>query len=144
MKRTKYILSALIFGLSILGVTETKAQSNSMAHNLAIIEAGYQVDANHKYVKRFESLLEKLDQKYPENEEQIGNISANVKKILREEKGIEETLTNIMEGMNLVFSGTSPVKYSEAVSSYIVLRDNEYNHDKAVSGLTKVLNAMNN
>ncbi len=140
----KYILSTVIFNIALFGFSELKAQTNSMAYNLAVIEAGYKVDTNHNYVKRFKSLLEKLDGKYEENEEEIGNISANVKKILEEEKGIEETLTNIMEGMNLVFGSTASVKYAEAVSSYIILRDNGYNHDKAVDGLKNVLNSMNN
>ncbi|MEX0662513.1 MAG: hypothetical protein WD137_12045 [Balneolaceae bacterium] len=137
-------MSTVIFSIALFGFSELKAQTNSMPYNLAVIEAGYKVETNHNYVKRFESLLEKLDGKYEENEEEIGNISANVKKILEEEKGIEETLTNIMEGMNLVFSSTASVKYAEAVSSYIVLRDNGYNHDKAVDGLKNVLNSMNN
>lgn len=139
MSKTILIFSSLVLILSLFQTSELKAQTNSTAQSLANIEAGYQVDSNHKFVKRFESLLEKLDPKYEENEEEIGNITINVHKILLKEKGIEESMIKIMEGMNLLFSGTASVNYAEAVSSYIVLRDNGYTHNKAVRSLKNIL-----
>jgi hypothetical protein len=91
-------------------------------------------------VKRFRSVLNQLASKYPENQQQIGDMTAKAYQIL-EGKGVSESLLNIMEGMNLVCPTHSPkgYNYSTTISMYMVLRDTGRSHQNTIEDMADIL-----
>lgn len=62
---------------------------------------------------------------------------------LLKKNGIEESLLNIMEGMNQLFSKKiENQKYAEYVSAYVTLRNKGRSHSDAILGLQEVLRGM--
>jgi hypothetical protein len=139
MEKLKVIL---LFSLSILlfGISNISAQS--IAYKLATLEKDGYVSENDLMVKRFDNLLGQLDNKYVENEQQLGDMTYKAKQLL-EERGIKESMIKMMEGMNLLFNQKlENQKYAEYISSYIVLRTKGQNHDEAVKGLQELLKSL--
>lgn len=102
---------------------------------------GY-VSEDNLIVKRFDNLLGQLDNKYVENEQQLGDMTYKAKQLL-EERGIKESMIKMMEGMNLLFNQKlENQKYAEYISSYIVSRTKGQNHDEAVKGLQELLKSL--
>jgi len=123
---------------------EVKPQpkSESLEYKLATIEKGY-VSRDDIIIARFRSLLEQLDAKFIENKTQISDMSVGAQKLLREEEGIKESLLNIMEGMNRLFSSESAnLKYSEYAAAYMVLRTKGQSHHEAIEGLRAILQTL--
>jgi len=117
-------------------------KQESMEYMLATIEKGY-VSRDDPIIARFRSLLEQLDAKFIENKTQIGDMSVAAQKLLREEEGIKESLLNIMEGMNQLFSSESTnLKYPEYASAYMVLRRKGQSHHEAIEGLRAILQTL--
>ena len=116
--------------------------SRPIEESLAIID-GVQFDAIK--VNRFRSVLKQLASKYPENQQQIGDMTAKAYQIL-EGKGVSESLLNIMEGMNLVFPERSPIRgynYSMTLSMYMALRDKGESHQNTLTTMADVLGNPN-
>jgi hypothetical protein len=117
-------------------------KSESLEYKLATIEKGY-VSRDDIIIVRFRSLLEQLDAKFVENKMQISDMSVAVQKLLKEQEGIKESLLNIMEGMNRLFSSESAnLKYSEYAAAYMVLRRKGQSHYEAVEGLKAILQTL--
>lgn len=118
---------------------DPQSESKSMEYMLACIDVGYYLPRNDTSIERFRALLQQLDVKFIEDENQIGDMSVSTKFLLRDD-GIQESLLNIMEGMNQLFSGKSEdVKYAEYTSLYMGMRKKEYSHDNAIKGLKMLL-----
>lgn len=116
-----------------------QSESESMEYMLACIDAGYYVPRDDASVEKFRTLLHQLDEKFIENERQIGDTSVSTKFLLRD-NGIQESLLNIMEGMNQLFSSKPEnIKYAEYTSIYLGMRKKEYSHDNAIKGLKTFL-----
>jgi len=115
--------------------------NESMDYMLASIDAGYYLLRDDPSIKKFKNLLGKLDEKFIENETQIGDISVSTKFQLRD-AGIQESLLNIMEGMNELFSGTpKDISYTEYATLYMDLRKKKYSHNNAIKGLKVLIQA---
>jgi len=109
--------------------------NESMEYMLASIDAGHYILRDDVSIEKFRTLLKQLDEKFVEDETQIGDISVSTKFQLRD-VGIQESLLNIMEGMNQLFSDTQEdIKYAEYTTLYLGLRKKEYLHDNAIKGL---------
>ena len=109
--------------------------NESMEYMLASIDAGRYILRDDVSIEKFRALLKQLDEKFIEDETQIGDISVSTKFQLRD-VGIQESLLNIMEGMNQLFSDTQEdIKYAEYTTFYLGLRKKEYSHDNAIKGL---------
>jgi len=110
-------------------------ENESMEYMLASIDAGHYILRDDASIEKFRTLLQKLDEKFVEDKIQIGDISVSTKFQLRD-AGITESLLNIMEGMNQLFSDTQEdIKYAEYTTLYLGLRKKEYLHDNAIKGL---------
>lgn len=121
--------------------TSTGAEP-SIGFKLATIDGGGSITEESPSVRRFASLLESLESQYPESQQEIADMSVRAQQILNE-KGITESILNIMEGMNRIGpSNTVNSKYQEVVASYLVLRDKSQSHDEAVSGMSAVLSGL--
>lgn len=119
----------------------SKVQSSSIEYMLATIDKGY-VSRDDISIARFRSLLQQLDVKFVESKKQIGDMSVTAQNLLKEE-GVKESLMNIMEGMNQLFSGTPEnLKYAEYASAYVVLRSKGQSHDEAIGGLRAILQGL--
>ena len=115
--------------------------NESMEYMLASINAGHYLSRENPSIKKFKNLLGKLDAKFIENETQIGDISVSTKFQLRD-AGIQESLLNIMEGMNQLFSSTQKdINYAEYAMLYMGLRKKEYSHNNAIKGLKVLIQA---
>jgi hypothetical protein len=108
----------------------------SLGYKLAVIDTGEYYKESDSKVKRFNNLLSQLSDKYFENEKKISDTTVKAKQVL-EEKGIEESIINIMEGMNLIFGlEQENLKYTEYASSYVVMRSKGRTHNEAIENLT--------
>lgn len=114
----------------------------SLEYQLACIDSGWRVSKDYIIVARFRSLLRQLSNTYVENKQQIADTSVTTKNILRE-KGISESLMNIMEGMNqLFYTKIENQKYAEYMSVYVVLRNKGQSHKEAILGLKAILQSI--
>lgn len=108
------------------------SESESMKYRLACIDAGYNLPRNDGSIEKFRILLQKLNAKFIENEKQIGDISISIKFLLRDE-GIQESLLNIMKGMNQLFFGTpEDMKYADYTRLYLNMRKKGYSHNNTI------------
>ncbi len=119
--------------------TSTASANVSIETKLASIDAGYQVAKEHITVARFRSLLSQLSKTFVENKLEIGDMTVKAQNLLREE-GINESLLNIMEGMNQLFS--TPLQnqeFAEYISAYFVFRTKGQSHSDAILDLKAIL-----
>lgn len=117
-------------------------ESVPIEHQLATINAGGYVSKDHISIARFCSLLNQLSSTYIDDKQPIADMSVKAKEILRE-NGIEESLLNIMEGMNQIFSRKiGNQKYAEYIAAYIALRVKGQSHTEAIRGLQAILQRM--
>ena len=113
-----YVLMAFL----LLSALTTAQASESIEYKLATINAGGYVSKDHITVARFRSLLDQLSATFVENKNQIADMSVTAQNLLRKE-GIEESLLNIMEGMNKLFPRKiKNQKYAEYAAAYVTLR----------------------
>lgn len=113
-----------------------------LEYQLATINAGGYVSKDHITVARFRSLLNQLSSTYVENKQQIADMSVKAQQILKED-GVEESLLNIMEGLNQLFSRKiENQKYAEYLAAYVTLRNKGQSHSQAISGLKAILQGM--
>jgi len=114
-----------------------------LAYKLATIDspAGY-VAEDDISVARFRSLLRQLSTMFVEDEQQIADMTAKARQMLRDD-GIKESLLNMMEGMNQVFTKRiENQQYAEYITVYITLRRKGESHADAISGLQGILRAV--
>jgi len=95
----------------------------TMTRNLATIEG---VENNTEKVARIDSLLTQLDAKYPENSEQIGDMTAGAYGEITK-KGHSASIIGIMEAMIEVAGSKSKITYADAITAYAMLRVNGMN-----------------
>lgn len=114
-------------------VTKTQVAKHILNEEmLASIDKGYTVNADDISVNRFRSFVRRLSKTFKEDEQQIADMTVLAKKTLHE-KGIDESMLTIMEGMNGIPSYSIVNKeYSEYLSAYIVLRDQGNSHYEAM------------
>lgn len=138
IEKTKVIslFSILIFLASI-----SNLHAQSIGYKMAVIEKNGYVSENDLLVKRFDNLLQQLDKKYVDDKQQIAGKTVTAKQIL-EEKGIKESMINIMEGMNKIYDLNNSYnrKYIDYSTCYVIFRVNGYNHDKSLSLLQESIN----
>ena len=76
---------------------------------------------------------------FKENKQQIADMTVKAQKLLKE-VGVKESLLNIMEGMNRLFS--KPIEnqsYAEYTAAYITLREKGFSHKEAIDSLKAIL-----
>lgn len=150
MKRVAY-LTLLFLILTACNDSPTKTaarptapqpakQQASLEYMLATIDKGY-VSSDDISIARFRSLLQQLDTKYSESKQQIADMSVKAQSMLKE-KGLQESLLNIMEGMNKLFSSPADLKYAEYLGAYLTLRDKGQSHNESVMGLQAILQSL--
>jgi hypothetical protein len=135
---TLYVLSIIV----LQGIVGTTHARESLEYQLATINAGGYVSRNHITVARFRSLLSQLSSTYIEKEQQIADMSVKAQQLLRKD-GVAESLLNIMEGMNQIFTRKiENQKYAEYIAAYITLRSKGQSHTEAVRGLQGLLRGL--
>jgi hypothetical protein len=129
----------LPFALSSI---QTDAAGESIEYQLACINAGRRIAQDDITVARFRSLLGQLSDTFVENKQQIADMSIKGLQMLKQD-GISESLLNIMEGMNQLFSTrVENQKYAEYIAAYLTLRDKGQSHRQAIAGLQGILRSM--
>jgi len=137
----KFIPFFFVF-ISLFLSSNVIVAGESLEYKLAVLNAGGFVPRNHITVARFRSLLNQLSDTYIEDNERIADMTITARDLLRK-AGIEESLLNIMGGLNRLFS--EPLgnqKYAEYAASYVVLREKGYSHLEAIRGLKAILEGM--
>lgn len=137
----KFIPFFFVF-ISLFLFSNIVIADDPIEYKLAVIDAGGFVPKDHITVARFRSLLNQLSKTYLEDKQQIADMTVTAQNLLRKE-GIKESLLNIMEGLNRLFS--KPLvnqKYAEYAASYVTLREKGYSHSKAIQGLKAILESM--
>lgn len=128
--------------ISIWGVntpTHTIKQE-SLEYRLAVINTGGNIRENDATISRFRSLLTQLSQNYIEDTQQIANMSVIIRDRLSA-KGIDESLLNIMEGLNQLLwpQDSKKKRYSEYAFAYAGLRNKGLPHQDAIEILQGVV-----
>jgi hypothetical protein len=98
--------------------TPATTPENTMVKNLAIIEG---VERDEVKVSRIRTLLAQLDERYPENQQQIGDMTAAAYNQIQK-KGHSASIIGIMEAMMTASESKAKVSYADAVTAYIMLR----------------------
>lgn len=90
---------------------------------LATIDKGGPADADDIRVKRFRFLLENIQRKTNNTKDQIGDMTVNGQKLLREKYGKEMTLLALMEDANRAMpeSSTTRWNYAEIITAVVIL-----------------------
>ena len=135
------LLPALLI-LSLLSAFTTAHASESLEYKLATINAGGYVSKNDIAVARFRSLLNQLSATFVEDKQQIADMSVTAQNLLKKE-GVQESLMNIMEGMNRLFPRKiGNQKYAEYAAAYVTLRTKGQSHSEAIRGLQAILRGL--
>ncbi|MCK4430984.1 MAG: hypothetical protein KAW19_06745 [Candidatus Aminicenantes bacterium] len=120
----------------------TQPKTESIEYKLATINAGGYVPKDHVTVNRFRNLLNQLSKTYVENQQQIADMSVRAQQILKE-RGISESLLNIMQGMNQIFPRkVENQKYAEYSAAYLTLRSKGQSHREAIEGLNALIQSL--
>jgi len=128
--------------LSLLSALPTAHASESLEYKLATINAGGYVSKDHITVARFRSLLNQLSATFVEDKQQIADMSVTAQNLLKKE-GVQESLINIMEGMNQLFPRKiENQKYAEYAAAYVTLRSKGQSHTEAIRGLQAILRGL--
>lgn len=106
-------------------------ENHSIGFKLLVIEGQYGLETDMR-VKRYNSLIRQLDEKYVETPERIADITVRARQLLAEE-GIDVTHGDIMIEMNLIFTQEHDnMQYAEYVALYVAQRKKgrwfNYNH----------------
>ena len=120
------------------------AAGPSLAYKLATLDSpdGY-VSNDDVTVARFRSLLRQLSTTFVENEQQIADMTLTARQMMLRDDGIKESMLNMMEGMNQVFTKRiENQQYAEYITAYITLRQKGQSHTDAISGLQGILRAV--
>ena len=126
----------------LLSTLNAVQASELLEYKLATINAGGYVSKEHVTVARFRSLLNQLSVTFVEDKEQIADMSVTAQNLLKKE-GVEESLINIMEGMNQLFSKKiENQKYAEYAAAYVTLRGKGQSHTEAIRGLQAILRSL--
>jgi hypothetical protein len=132
-------ITTLLLILSLLSTLTTAFASESLEYQLATINASGYVSKDHITVARFRSLLNQLSVTFVEDKQQIADMSVSAQNLLKKE-GIQESLINIMEGMNQLFSiKIENQKYAEYTAGYVTLRGQGQSHAVAIDSLQEFL-----
>lgn len=131
MRSTLTVIFAFVFW-GLLAPTQAK---EPLEYQLASLNAKGMVASDHITVARFRSLLNQLDAAYVEDKQQIADMSMVAQQSMKRD-GIDESLLNIMEGMNQLFAvKVANQRYAEYAAAYVTLRDSGQSHAQAISGL---------
>ncbi len=135
-------ITTLLLILLLLSTLTTAFASESLEYQLATINASGYVSKDHITVARFRSLLNQLSVTFVEDKQQIADMSVSAQNLLKKE-GIQESLINIMEGMNQLFSiKIENQKYAEYTAAYVTLRGQGQSHAVAIDGLQEFFRAF--
>jgi hypothetical protein len=118
------------------------SSEQALEYKLAVVDRGGYVAPDDMRVARFRSLLEQLSTKYVEKPQEIADMSVMLQNLLRE-KGISETMQNMMEGLNQVMD--QPIgnqKFAEYGAMYVQLRDSGRSHTEAISTIRGALREL--
>ncbi len=118
---------------------ENKTKEQPLEYTLAVIDAGESVSEDDIRIARFRSLLTQLSSKYAETPEKIGNMTAFIKQKLHD-NGINESMLNIMEGINTLPVGNQ--KYDTYLTLYLSSRIGSMTHEETITGLRQIANGL--
>ncbi len=138
----RHSIWSALFIVVLLSAVNAAHASDSLEYKLATINAGGYVSKDNITVARFRSLLRQLELTFIENKQQIADMSVTAQNLLKKD-GINESLLNIMEAMNQLFSRKiENQKYAEYASAYVTLRSKGQTHSQATRGLQAILRSM--
>jgi lipopolysaccharide export system protein LptC len=119
-----------------------KEKSESLEYKLATIEKGY-VSRDDIIITRFRSILRQLDNIYVEGKQEISDLTVfAVQKLLRDKYGINESLLNVMEGLNQINPSRENPEYRMYATAYVQLRNQGFIHQEAINKVESYLDSI--
>ena len=116
-----------------------QSDEKPLEYKLAMLNAGGFIQDDHITVARFRSLLSQLATTYVESRESIADMTLAGQQKLRGE-GIDESLLNIMEGLNQIFVvRIENQRYAEYAAAYVTLRAAGKTHTQTIAGLRAII-----
>uniref|UniRef100_UPI003217C9E3 hypothetical protein n=1 Tax=uncultured Draconibacterium sp. TaxID=1573823 RepID=UPI003217C9E3 len=112
----------------------------SLAYKLAILDKDGYITEEDQLVKRFEYLLNSLNNKYTDTKSQIGDRTVVGWEQLKS-SGINASLLEIMEGMNTLRDPSKSIKsYHEYLFIYLIVRKELVSHNNTMKDYQASLN----
>lgn len=122
--------------------SEPEEKPESLEYKLATIEKGY-VSRDDIIITRFRSILRQLDDIYVEGKQEISDLTVvAVQKLLRDKYGINESLLNVMEGLNQINPSRENPEYRIYATAYVQLRNQGFIHQEALNKVESYLDSI--
>ncbi len=138
MKNLIYICLLLIIPFS----ANAANNETSLAQQLTLLDDYGHRNDNSIIVNRFRYLLDSLSNSFNEDKQDIAEITFICKKMLAD-RGVDESLLNIMEGFNSIFEKkTGYTRYKEYVAAYIQSRAKGATHEATIKGLNDIVKSV--
>jgi hypothetical protein len=132
----------IFFLLFVFTIFDGVIFSQSLAYKLAVIERNSFVDKDDLLVKRFNNLLNQLENKYMDSQQRISDATVAAKESL-EKGGIKESMITLMEGMNTIYDPSNKSKkYHEYLGSYLIIRLQGRTHKETLLIFQQLLNEV--
>ena len=131
-----WALLLVLIGIWGRNTPTNSIKEESLEYRLAIINTGGNISERDATIDRFRSLLSQLSDNYIEDAQQIADMSVIIRDRLCS-NGINESLLNIMEGLNQVIlpQGSQKNRYTEYAFAYAGLRNKGLSHRDAIEAL---------
>ena len=140
MKRCLLVIALLFVAFPAAQLPAQRLET--LEYQIAKLDTDTFVAKDDPVVFRFKSLLVQLSKTFVEDTEQIAHITFKIKKIL-EEKGVQESMLNIMEGMNSIFyTKIENQNYKEYLAAYATVRIKGMSHQDSIKGLHDIIKAI--
>jgi len=122
--------------------SRSKEKPESLEYKLATIEKGY-VSRDNIIITRFRSILGQLDDTYVEGKQEIADLTVYaIQKLLKDKYGINESLLNLMEGLNKINPSRDNPEYKIYATAYVQLRNQGFNHEDALNRIDSYLDSI--
>lgn len=119
-----------------------KIDIDSIEYKLAAIDNKSPVGVTTEKVNRFRYLLNNLQEKTGDKKIRIADMTVAAQNRLYDNE-INESLLNIMEGMNRILSyNLKGQSYAEYISIYIALRSDGRSHEDAILDIISILKSI--
>jgi uncharacterized protein YgiM (DUF1202 family) len=121
---------------------QSSLTNSSLAYKLASVEKNDYVKKDDILTNRFQYLLNSLDRKYTDSKQQIADRTVRAQELLKE-YGINESLRNIMEGMNTLNDPKDKSKfYAEYTTVYVIIRKENLSHNKTIDSIQQSIDLI--
>jgi len=147
LKRIAFFWTIVVWNILLVfaGIWREKPAANAVnetpEYKLAVYSGKDYISQDDDNVDRFRSVLDRLSKHYVEDRQQIVNISVLAHKKAKGNDAKDESLVDIMEGLDKIFcyNDLKDQSYAEYAAIYVRLRKGGQSHKEAVETLQAIV-----